>query len=344
MSRLLILLLGLIALGVLAFFCIRPGASAIEVDLVDRVHRQLISRDIVWATVTTDGRELRLSGSAPSPALRDQAGEIAKQTWGVRSVDNQLIVSKAAPLPDPYELTIIYDGKDVTLKGYVVDEAARSAMINAASNATDGAVMDQLDIAAGAPVDWNTVVAGVMLVDLDRYQEVTSRLTKSTLSVAGRTSAVKLRDQLQQNITRKLPQHYSLAFDVTVAESVAAGLNCQKEFDQLLTGRQIHFETAGVAISARSRELLDKLVTTAGKCPDARIEIAGHTDDRGSYSMNLDLSRRRAKSIMDYLILHQVNADRLSAVGYGEKKPLADNTTAQGRGQNRRIEFNVLGE
>ncbi|MCS6948162.1 MAG: OmpA family protein, partial [Steroidobacteraceae bacterium] len=75
--------------------------------------------------------------------------------------------------------------------------------------------------------------------------------------------------------------------------------------------------------------------------PELRIEVAGHTDDRGSDAYNLDLSQRRAEAVRDYLAKAGV-ANPLSARGYGESQPIASNADAAGRAQNRRVVLRVL--
>lgn len=76
-------------------------------------------------------------------------------------------------------------------------------------------------------------------------------------------------------------------------------------------------------------------------CPGARITIAGHTDDRGRPEVNLLLSQQRAEAVAARLIAAGVADARITAVGYGADRPVADNATAEGRAQNRRIEFVV---
>jgi outer membrane protein OmpA-like peptidoglycan-associated protein len=76
----------------------------------------------------------------------------------------------------------------------------------------------------------------------------------------------------------------------------------------------------------------------------ARLEIAGHTDDRGDSTINLKLSQRRADEVAKQLVRHGVDPLHIDAVGYGEMQPVADNQTDTGRKANRRIEFRVLGE
>jgi OOP family OmpA-OmpF porin len=75
--------------------------------------------------------------------------------------------------------------------------------------------------------------------------------------------------------------------------------------------------------------------------PQLEVEIQGYTDNIGSAEYNKRLSQKRAQVVKDYLVARGVSASRLTAVGYGEKMPIADNKTAEGRAMNRRIEFKV---
>jgi OOP family OmpA-OmpF porin len=72
------------------------------------------------------------------------------------------------------------------------------------------------------------------------------------------------------------------------------------------------------------------------------VEVAGHTDSVGTDQYNQGLSERRANSVRDYLVEQGVRASRLTAVGYGENRPVATNDTADGRQENRRVELVVL--
>jgi OOP family OmpA-OmpF porin len=73
-----------------------------------------------------------------------------------------------------------------------------------------------------------------------------------------------------------------------------------------------------------------------------RVEVAGHTDDRGGESYNLDLSRHRAQSVSEYLHALGIESARMEARGYGEAQPMDTNSTDVGRERNRRVEFRVL--
>ena len=73
-----------------------------------------------------------------------------------------------------------------------------------------------------------------------------------------------------------------------------------------------------------------------------KVEIDGHTDNVGSEDDNLKLSKDRALSVMQYIIEHSADKNRISSNGFGEAKPVADNSTDEGRALNRRVEFKIL--
>ena len=75
-----------------------------------------------------------------------------------------------------------------------------------------------------------------------------------------------------------------------------------------------------------------------------KVRVDGHTDSVGEDAFNLDLSRRRAAAVVTYMTGKGVAAERLASEGFGETRPKADNKTAAGRAENRRIEFNIIGD
>jgi len=77
------------------------------------------------------------------------------------------------------------------------------------------------------------------------------------------------------------------------------------------------------------------------KYPNAKVQVAGYTDNTGDAAYNKDLSARRAKAVVNQLVADGVPAANLSSVGYGIENPVATNKTAAGRAENRRVELNV---
>lgn len=108
--------------------------------------------------------------------------------------------------------------------------------------------------------------------------------------------------------------------------------------------QKVYFATGKARIRERSHELLNQVATALETNPDLRVMVEGHTDSVGSSSTNLRLSQRRADAVRDYLIGRGIEPDRLTAVGFGEEKPIDTNRTKRGRENNRRVEFTILGE
>lgn len=104
----------------------------------------------------------------------------------------------------------------------------------------------------------------------------------------------------------------------------------------------VNFEFARATLLPVSARTLDALVAVLLRYPDLRIEVGGHTDNVGSDATNDRLSQRRAEAVVDYLAAQGVARARLSAVGFGERRPVATNGTETGRALNRRVEFVVL--
>jgi outer membrane protein OmpA-like peptidoglycan-associated protein len=92
-------------------------------------------------------------------------------------------------------------------------------------------------------------------------------------------------------------------------------------------------------LNSGSKGSLDKLITVLNKYPDTDIEVQGHTDNTGTENYNMELSKKRAGTVSDYLNSGGVSSKRLTRKGYGELAPNYTNTTEEGRSQNRRVEF-----
>jgi outer membrane protein OmpA-like peptidoglycan-associated protein len=106
--------------------------------------------------------------------------------------------------------------------------------------------------------------------------------------------------------------------------------------------RTILFDTGKSSIKAESTSVMVDIITILKEYPNAKFTVEGHTDSVGSAKLNQSLSESRALSVKEFLVDKGIEEFRLSAVGYGEDKPIATNNTRSGRTQNRRVEINLV--
>jgi outer membrane protein OmpA-like peptidoglycan-associated protein len=115
--------------------------------------------------------------------------------------------------------------------------------------------------------------------------------------------------------------------------------------EEIIILDQVQFKTASDVILPASDELLTNVATVLKEHAEIqKIEVQGHTDNKGGAAYNRDLSRRRAASVMKWLTTRGgVDKARLMSAGYGMDKPIADNNTEEGRTKNRRVQFKIVG-
>ena len=104
----------------------------------------------------------------------------------------------------------------------------------------------------------------------------------------------------------------------------------------------VYFDTGSDSLLAESNEEIERVFEILTEYPNMKIEIRGHTDNRGSFEYNTDLSERRATAVLNSLIEKGIDESRLSSKGYGYSQPIATNETPEGRAKNRRTEFVVI--
>ena len=116
---------------------------------------------------------------------------------------------------------------------------------------------------------------------------------------------------------------------------------CVSLATEIVESNKLTFDPGSANLSAAVYPTIRQLAVVLQNCTHARVEIGGHTDNQGREEMNLALSTRRARAVLDALLAEGVLTQNFVAVGYGESKPIADNGTEEGRDQNRRIEFRL---
>lgn len=106
--------------------------------------------------------------------------------------------------------------------------------------------------------------------------------------------------------------------------------------------RNVFFQTDKYQLEPESFPELDKLFDFLKDNPGIRVEIGGHTDDQGTTEYNLELSRKRAQSVYEYLLNKGSNGSKITFKGFGETQPVSSNETEEGRALNRRTEITIL--
>ncbi len=104
----------------------------------------------------------------------------------------------------------------------------------------------------------------------------------------------------------------------------------------------IQFETNKADLKAGSYPALYEIATGLRAQPSVRLEVQGHTDNRGVAGYNRRLSEKRAQAVVRYLVGKGIDSNRVIAKGYGDTRPIASNETAEGRAANRRVEFKPI--
>ncbi len=271
----------------------------------------------------------------------------------------------AHPVAAPYLFHVEKFGDKVALSGFYPDEDAHSKIVAAAAKAFSGReLVDQLKPAGGAPSGFlDAALAG--LAQLARLRSGALDLHDCSVRLSGEAGGAEAADDIRARLEGVRHSGYSVTARIAgppakiaaaaprVAPPVAPPVDrtarsarldaraCQARMAALVKDAPIVFPLRSALLDPESARTLDAVAEEAKRCPDVDFEIAGHSDDIGLVSANLELSRRRAESVLVYLVAVGVAPHRLTAVGYGETRPLVANVNDANRARNRRIEFNL---
>jgi OmpA-OmpF porin, OOP family len=237
---------------------------------------------------------------------------------------------------DPVAVTL-------TLTGYVPDNNVHAALVAAAGRKFfSEKVVDNLKASIGAPTGFAAAVVPA-LGALSRLSTGTLVVTDREVKLSGDALYEAAATQIRAGLGKDFPQGWQFKPEISVKPAAAPvdATVCQQLFSDLLGKARIRFESGKADIVADSAGLLDRLIETALRCPNANIEVAGHTDSDGEEPANQELSEKRAQAVADYLVKAGLPANRFTPVGYGSTQPIAGNDSDQGKAQNRRIDFVV---
>jgi len=210
------------------------------------------------------------------------------------------------------------------------------------------------------PIEQNTVLEGVILDDialtpLQATIEITDNLKNELLASfesSGSTGSylISLKPGKNYGITVSRPDYlfYSENFNIpddAEATKIKKDILLSKlEVGSKVVLNNIFFDFNKATLRNESVAELERVHKLLMETPTLKIEISGHTDNIGAAAYNQKLSENRAKAVVDFLLQKGIDAERLQFMGYGMTQPVASNDTDQGRQQNRRTEFKVVGK
>lgn len=331
-------LIAIVALALLGWFCIYHDAPRIEADILSNARDELgVALDSDGIMV--DGRDVTLTGEVGSQAELDSLVSRAAGLNGVRRVNNQLSVVVPVVVA-PYVTVVEKLTDELVISGEMPDEATREQLRNDTAAIDETLPLgDTSEIRAAPPEGW--VAALQSGIDaLGRLDTGRITVTDDRLLVEGVVPSEAVRAGIDATLA-SAGLMVDSQIEVNAPPPAQQVLNCQAMFNDALAGEKILFATSSATIAERSMTLLDRLARIARRCPDVRIEVAGHTDSRGDAAFNQRLSEQRAAAVGAALRSRGLSADRIEAAGYGEARPRAVNATAAGREENRRIEITV---
>lgn len=236
----------------------------------------------------------------------------------------------------------------VQLRGRVTDDLIRDAVESYASARFGAAnVYPATRLDAELPQGWPIrVLAGLEALSMLNNGSVV--VQPDYVRVQGDTGNRDAAAEISRLLSEQLGggQDYDISVTYEEALDPVAALptpeECVEKVNVALTDRKITFAPGSSEIDVDALETIDKVAEVLRACQTVKMEIGGHTDSQGRESMNLDLSQSRADAVLNAIMARRVLIANLSARGYGETEPIADNDTEEGRERNRRIEFRLI--
>jgi len=291
-----------------------------------------------------------LAGSDVPQAVFDKVvGELETGLPDAFSLTSTLEKAETAT-QGPAEFTAtLSEARRLDLRGRLTDELQRQAVDAFARAAFEGAeVRTTTRVDETLPDGWPIrVLAGLeALAEVDHGALL---VRADTVEVTGVTGSQEARGKITQILSGKLGQGQTFRVNVRYDEaldpiaSLPTPEKCAADVNAVIGRSKITFTPASAEIASTARPVLDELAALLAACPPMQLEIGGHTDSQGSESGNKALSQARAESVLLALQGRRVDISGMTAVGYGEGTPIADNQTEEGREANRRIEFVLKG-
>ena len=255
----------------------------------------------------------------------------------------------------PVNFTIEKKENQFTLNGVVQSQSEANRLIGAIGS---DVLQKELTINDRLIIETDVFDVSEKLIQLlkEQYKEGSITYTNQKLKIEGvveNEEAKQAMETLLQESHLSYINHTEVVPPQPTQEELAAlqakkraeeAHNIEVEIKHLVDLENINFESNKAVLREKSIETINHIALILEQHPALFIEIGGHTDSDGDDAYNLTLSQKRVDAVKEKLVELGINANRLTAIGYGESKPLVDNNSQENKQLNRRVEFNVKGE
>jgi OOP family OmpA-OmpF porin len=225
----------------------------------------------------------------------------------------------------------------VVISGTVPDEATKAILLTKLQELYGtGQIVDQMSVGGViAPPNWATSVPKLINQNLKSISKGQVAIDGTTISMRGEVPSEAIKQSIASDFAGTLNSTYTIKNGLRVTATTQAVL------DQTLANRVIEFENGSALLTPGGMRILDEMADALKKVSPKKIDLIGHTDDKGARSRNMALSNARADSVKIYLVAKGLPAEIIATNGMGPDQPIMSNTTGEGRRRNRRIEFRV---
>ncbi len=278
---------------------------------------------------------LSLEGIFSTPPGKDFNLEIINSTENATAL-NPDVLSVSKDLDN--KITVIGALQNNYIKKLVLDIISAyfvDSNVNDFTLIADESNFSELDLFRTGIISLSLIDNGELLV-----------LPEEGLILSGKVSSVDKFETLNRYINSEF-QSGDLELNVVIDENLIpdpplSALECDNGVTTILTNKKITFDPGSVEINQQTGNILSELAEVLIECSHISWEIGGHTDSQGSNKMNLELSTKRAESVLRALDERDVPIENITAKGYGESMPIATNNTSAGREKNRRIVIQIV--
>lgn len=315
------------------YFSWHPIEQTIENNANQLLTKLDNNGDLKWAKVESfnRGRDVLLTGIAPNEEGVNKAIQVVLSSEGVNTVN----FVGSIYIPDPAQLIISFNNKQVVLTGTVNGQ-----------NAIDDILLTATDSYKPRMVVNNLTVLG-QVGDLQITPNLISSIAglENDAQVTIQNNKVILLGKIENDdrllmLLNNLKAVYKGIIDNQLSPLEPA-LQCSKIIKKILGSEKIYFSSGKETITNDSYTALSKIIKTMRICPDTKFEIAGHTDSSGTPEFNVQLSENRAQAVLDHLKEKGLDEKRFTVRGYGDSKMITDSQSQLNQAANRRIEFNI---